>query len=134
MSDGNEVIYDFVSRSASSGLLCKDPSKAVQSEAEDADINTIVRRFGLTGTMPQGLVAPTFADFDDVLDYHSAQLAIVDANNRFMSMPADVRAKFSNDAGIFVDFASDPANIDVLREFGLAVPKPIVEVVEDGKG
>ena len=126
MSDGNELIYDFKSRSDASGLVCKEPSLTVQADAEDADINTIVRRFGITGSMPQGVRVPEYVDYDQVFDYHSAQLAILEADANFMAMPAEVRAKFDNDPGKFLLVASDPGNIDFLRELGLAVPKPEV--------
>ena len=120
MSDGNEKIYDFVRRSADAGLVCSDPSLAVQSARDDADINTIVRRFGLTGTLPQSLRLPEYGDYDAVYDYHSAQLAIVQADREFMTIPAEIRAKFDNDPGSFFLYAADPANIDGLREMGLA--------------
>lgn len=127
--DGNEKLYDFVARSEESALLCLDPSKTVQSDMTDADINVIVARFGITGTMPQGLRVPEYADYEDVFDYHSAMLVIKEAEKDFMSMPADVRAQFDNDPGAFFDFASDPDNIDALRDMGLAVRKEVVAPV-----
>ncbi|WNK14769.1 MAG: internal scaffolding protein [Microvirus sp.] len=125
MIDGNEKLYDLKARSDAAGLLCTDPSKTVQSDAEDADINTIVRRFGLTGTMPQGLKVPEYGDYDLVSDFHSALIAVEEARVNFMAMPANVRAEFGNDPGSFLHFASDPANIDALRDLGLAKPKPV---------
>lgn len=128
--------YDTDEVSVETGLVCEDPSLAVQSEAEDADINTIVRRFGLTGTMPQGLKPPMYGDFTEVFDYRSALDAVMKAEDAFMAMPAEVRKRFDNDPQKFVEFASDPANLKEMRELGLAVPEkmpdaPIrVEVVE----
>ena len=46
---------------------------------------------------------------------------IVQADQAFMELPADVRLRFNNDAGSFVDFASDPDNLDEMRELGLAI-------------
>lgn len=106
-----------------------DVSKTVQADAEDADINVIVRRFGLTGQMPQNVRAPQYGDFDGITDYHSAMNAISAANSAFNQMPADVRARFQNDPALFVDFCSDPANLSALREMGLAVS---TEVRGDG--
>ncbi|WNK14605.1 MAG: internal scaffolding protein [Microvirus sp.] len=118
--DGNELIYDFKKRSDASGLVCKDPSKTVQSEAIDADINTIVKRFGITGHLPQNLKIPSYGDYDQVNDYQSALDAITDAEEQFMSIPADIRSRFGNDAGTFLHFAADPDNYDALAELGLA--------------
>lgn len=123
MSDGNEKIYNFKSRSDDAGLVCHDPSRTVQADAVDADINTIVRRFNLTGRMPENLRVPQYGDYDDVFDFHSAQMKIAEATEAFMSMPADIRAEFNNDPGRFYDIASNPENIDYLRDLGLAIPK-----------
>jgi len=128
MSDGNELIYDFKKRSDAAGLVCEDPSRTVQADSVDADINVIVRRFGLTGKLPEALHLPSYADYDDVFDFHSAQLAILEGEREFMSIPAEIRAEFDNDPGLFFRFASNPDNIDALRDLGLAKPKPI-EVV-----
>ncbi|WNK13982.1 MAG: internal scaffolding protein [Microvirus sp.] len=128
---GNDKLYDLVGRSNQFASRNDEPSKTVQSDAEDADINTIVRRFGLTGQLPQSLRLPEYGDYDLVSDYHSALLAIQDADAQFMSLPADVRSRFDNDAGRFFDYAADPSNIDGLRELGLAKPKP-VEIIPAG--
>lgn len=48
------------------GLSCDDESLAQQHMAEDADINVIVKRFGLTGQLPQGHRMPEFGDFTGV--------------------------------------------------------------------
>lgn len=121
--------YDAGEASFESGLECKDESLTLQSQAEDADINVIVKRFGVTGQLPQVRMPPTYGDFDSVDNYREALDLIREADRSFMLLPADVRARFKNDAGAFVDFAMDPANIEELRKMGLAVPK---QEVSDG--
>lgn len=123
----SEFNYDADQASLESGLECLDESKAIQSQAEEADINTIVRRFGLTGTLPAGLRPPTYEDFEDVFDFQSAMNAVKEATDRFMLIPAAIRARFANDPQLFVEFASNPENIEELREMGLA---PKAEVVD----
>ena len=98
-------------------------SLTIQSQSEDADINEMMRRFKVTGQLPVDVRAPTYGDFEGVSSYQDAIHAIMQAQESFDRMPADVRAKFENDPGKFVDFCSDPANIDAMREMGLAVPK-----------
>lgn len=122
MSDGNEKLYDFRKRSDAAATVFRDPSLTNQSEKDDADINVIVRRFGITGEMPKGLRVPTYGDYSQVHDFRSALEAVERAEAEFMSMPADVRAQFDNDPGVFLDFASDPSNLDALGELGLAIP------------
>ncbi|QXP08537.1 MAG: internal scaffolding protein [Arizlama microvirus] len=116
--------YDVEAASVASGLLCEDPSKAVQDAKDEVDINTIVRRFGLTGELPEGVRAPQYADFDDVWDYHSAMNAIGRARDSFYQLPGEVRATFDNDAGKFVDFCSDERNREKAIELGLVVRPP----------
>lgn len=116
--------YDTDQASLDAGLECLDPSKAIQSQAEETDINYIVKRFGVTGQLPVVPMPPSYADFSEsVTDYREAMDLVLAANRSFAALPADVRARFANDAGAFLDFAENPANIDELRKMGLAVPK-----------
>ncbi|AXH77870.1 MAG: internal scaffolding protein [Microviridae sp.] len=111
--------------SDSTGLRCDDVSLAVQAAAEECDINTIVRRFGLSGELPSGLVAPTYGDFTGVVDYRSAIDAVRSADDAFMQMPAAVRSRFDNDPQGFVEFCSNPDNRDEMLSLGLIEsPKP----------
>lgn len=108
------------------GLKCLDESRTVQSDAKEADINFIVKRFGITGELPQQLPYVTNLDLVDApQDYMGAMAVLQKAQEQFMAMPADVRAEFKNDPGLFMDFVSDPGNLDRMRELGLAVPKKV---------
>ena len=115
--------YDTDEASNETGLVWDDDSLAVQSERDECDINTIVRRFGLTGVLPSGVRQLTYGDFVGVSDYQSALAVIESADESFYAMPADVRARFGNDPAQFVDFCSDPANLSEMRKLGLAVPE-----------
>lgn len=117
--------YDPDMVSFETGLECLEPGRTQQHQAEEADINTIVRRFGVTGKLPENVRAPTYADFDEIVDFQSAQNAIIQARDSFMRMPAGIRARFDNDPGAFVDFCSDEANRDELVKLGLALPAPV---------
>ncbi|AXH73991.1 MAG: internal scaffolding protein [Microviridae sp.] len=113
--------------SLDSALRCEDESLTVQSQKEEADINTLVRRFGITGTMPQNVEAPTYASFGAVFDFRSAMDAILSARESFESLPADVRLRFANDPQRFVEFCSDAGNLAELRKLGLAIPEEVKE-------
>lgn len=112
--------YDTRKASLESALFCKDDSLASQASKDECDINVIVRRFGVTGQLPRGARLPTYGDFEGVFDYGSALRVIRAADAAFMSLPADVRARFLNDPARFVDFCSDPANLPEMRKLGLA--------------
>lgn len=121
--------YDVDAVSYENGLHCEDESKAVQSQRDESDINTIVRNFGLTGKMPTDVRVPSYGDFTGVDDYRSALDAIRAADSSFMRMPANVRARFENDPQQFLDFCMNPDNLEEMRTLGLAVPKVIEETV-----
>lgn len=116
--------YDRDKASDDSGLDCSgDEGFTQQSFAEECDINTLVRRFGLGADLPVGAAAPTYGDFTGVDDYQSALNAIIFADEQFMLMPAEVRARFHNSAAEFVDFCSDDKNRDEAAKLGLLVPQ-----------
>lgn len=114
--------------SDATGLRCEDESLTVQSQKDEADINIIVERFGITGQLPQGLRVPQYADFGDtVFDYRSAVEAVAMAQDSFMELPGRVRAEFDHDPQKFLEFcmATEDGktlkNIARMRELGLAV-------------
>lgn len=111
-----------------SDLECKDPSLAQQNFKDDADINVLLERFKVTGIMPEGVSIPTYGDFSNVVDFRSAQDAVLKAKNAFMDVPAEVRKRFDNDPQKFLEFCSDRANLPELRKLGLAPPEEVREV------
>ena len=120
-----EFNYDMAAESDKTGLDCSGrPSRTKQSFKDECDINTIVRRFGLTGQLPSDIRMPLNGDFTNVPDFRTAMDMIVAARESFEAMPADVRSRFHNDAAEFVDFCSDPKNRDEAIKLGL-VEKPL---------
>lgn len=116
--------YDGDAVSRETGLACADPTRAQQQFKDDSDINTIVKRFGLTGQLPDNVRTPVEGDFTSVSDYHTAMNVVRRSQEAFMEMPADVRARFSNDPGKFMAFVNDKNNLDEARKLGIAVPAP----------
>lgn len=122
--------YDRDAESDASGLDCFDASRTKQSFKDECDINTIMRKFGVTGQLPQNVRAPMYGDFADVFDYHSALNAIAKARESFDRMPAVVRARFHNEPEEFVDFCLKEENRSEMEKFGLLIPKPAVVEVD----
>lgn len=101
------------------------PSLTRQDMAADCDINVIMSRYENTGVLPSVNGEPFYADFGEVpMDLQSAMKQLADAQEAFMTLPAVVRREFDNDAVMFVEFAGRPENLDRLRDWGLAPPKP----------
>lgn len=132
-STGVNVDRDAVSRAA--GLEFDpdvEPSMAQQSFKEECDINTIVRRFGLTGELPENYRAPISGDFTDVHDFQSAMNAVRAAEEAFMLLPGEVRARFANDPQNLIAFLDDEGNRAEALKLGLiqAPPERTRDVVQ----
>lgn len=119
----SEYNYDMDEASVASGVENLEPSRTIQSDRDDADINVLVKRFGLTGVMPATAKPLVYQDFEDVFDFQSAMNAVRRGEERFNAMPADVRKRFNNDPQEFVEFCSDERNLEEMRKLGLAIPK-----------
>jgi len=130
-----EFNYDMFAASRESGLACCDDSLTIQSAAEDADINTIVRRFGLTGELPGDVDMPQSGDYTGIGDFHSAMEIVRRAEEQFMKVPADIRARFNHDPGLFSEFFNDEKNFDEAFKMGLVNARPIppLEVPDPSK-
>lgn len=104
--------YDLKEASDLSGLdcSCDGPGRTKQSFAEEADINTLIRRFGIDGPFPTGVRMPSFGDFSQATSYQEALHALKSAETSFLALPAHVRSRFGNDPGAFVAFCDNPAN------------------------
>jgi len=105
-------------------LACLDPSLAVQSQKDEADINTIVRNFGVTGRVPVAARLPEYGDFSGLSDYREAIEAVRQAEAEFLKVPSAIRAEFNHDPAAFADFCINPDNLPKLREWGLAPTPP----------
>jgi len=115
--------YDTNAASDEAGLECKDATRAQQSFKDECNINTILKRFGITGQLPNNVRMPMQGDFTEITDFKGAMNAIRQAQESFMEMPADVRKRFNNDPHEFVQFCNDEKNADEARKLGLVNPK-----------
>jgi len=115
----NPITYDRDKNSSGSTFVFSKPSLTKQSFRDECDINNILRKFNVTGQLPIGSVQPQYGDFSGITDYQSALNAVMAAEDSFLQLPAKVRARFSNDPAVFLDFASDEANKDEMKALGL---------------
>lgn len=119
--------YDRNEASNESAVAFPEETLAQQHFKEQCDINRIVAQYAKTGLVPQSAATPMAEDFVGITDYHTAMNAIRRGDEAFSSLSADVREKFKNDAGRFVDFCLDPENLDEVIALGLAPQRAAVE-------
>ena len=106
------------------GLDCSGmPSMTKQSEAEGCDVNRIVEQFARTGQLPQ-YQGGEFLDVSQMPDYRGAVEYGRQVERYFSQLPAKVRARFENDAAVFLDFASSPDSVAELQELGILEKPP----------
>lgn len=118
-------VYDVDQVSADSALRCEDESLTHQEFREESDINTIIDRFGIGENPIEAQKWVTNVDISNApSNYMDVMNQLNEARDQFMTLPAKVRSQFDNDPGQFVNFVSDPANIDEMLRLGLAVKRP----------
>lgn len=136
--------YDRNEASVQAGVDCNVdevtgeiiPSKTQQSFKEECDINEIVRRFGITGQLPENYRAPVSGDFTGISDYHSALNAVIAADAEFMKLDASIRERFNNDPAALIEFIENKDNIDEARKLGIVdkipeVTRDVVQAVDE---
>lgn len=117
--------YDRDLNSEGTAFFDDSESMTQQSFKEECDINTIVRRFGVTGEMPENVRVPQYADFEESFDFMSAMNLIREAQESFMAMPSAVRDRFGHDPARFVDFFNDPENRPEAERLGVLTRRPV---------
>lgn len=115
--------YDRDAASDFHGLKCEDKSLAREEFAEESNINYIAERYGLTGELPQVLQLPMYGDFTGIFDFQTAQNAVVQAKEQFMTLPAKLRARFDNSPQQLLEFLADPENRKEAEFLGLINPQ-----------
>lgn len=120
--------YDTNAASDESGIdFTNDPGLTQQQFKDECDINEIVRRFGLTGELPENVRTPRSGDFTGVNDYQSAMNAVRAADEAFMELPGELRKRFDNDPQKLMDFMEDENNKEEAIKLGLVnKPKEVI--------
>lgn len=103
-----------------------EPSQTRQEFAQESDINFLIARYQETGSYYDPLAfrsgtvrAPMFDDFSELPDFDTAQNFIADSHERFMHLPAKLRARFDNDPALLLAFLNDKNNYEEAVSLGL---------------
>lgn len=126
--------YADPARDASLGFATAiecDPAqdKTLQQYKEEADINTMIRRFGVMGTVERSRGNPVYGDFTIARDFQSSLEAVRAAQRDFDALPAEIRERFANDPGRLLRFVENDANREEAQRLGLLRSKPAEEPV-----
>lgn len=122
--------YD--NRTPKKGIEFTEPSRTKQSELADSDINNIMARYALTGVAPvphRG--EPLYGDFSDVEDYQVSLNKVMAAEERFASLPSELRKKFDYNPQNMINFILDEKNREECVKLGFindnssSAPEPV---------
>lgn len=129
MSRNGPKSPDEVARLRTTDLDCSnEPSMTVQADANEADINKIIKRFEKAGMVTRlNSNQPFFGDVSEFDGLQDAIIKVEAADERFMALPADIRERFSNDPVELVQFLSDTNNRPEAEKLGLVLPQKTVE-------
>lgn len=111
-------------------------SRTRQEFAAECDINNIMARYDATGVISHiDQRQPMYLDLTAIPTDLAGTLAMLDgATESFMTLPASVRREFDNDPVRFVEFAANEANVEKMREWGLAKPAELPDAVREPAG
>lgn len=116
-------------------LECLEPTRTEQHHREACSITNIIKQYDKIGLITHvNQAKAAYGDFTEVNEYQESLNMVLRAQDAFDGLPSDVRKKFHNDPGEFLEFATNPDNQKEMVELGLAQaiqqPKPTqVEVI-----
>lgn len=125
--------YNTDAASNESGLRCEDASLTQQHQKDQSDINYIIDQFNVTGILPVSPVTSQYGDFTGVKDYQSALNAVMAMEDEFLSLPANLRARFENDPENLMNFLSNTENREEAVKLGLIDPIQQAEIASSNE-
>lgn len=99
-------------------ILFKDESLTQQQYKDEVDINNIIKKYQVTGELPEGKQG-FYADVSNIPDYQTAVQVVKHAEETFNSLPSTIRAVFMNNPGTMIKWLENPENKEKAIEMGL---------------
>lgn len=97
-----------------------------QQFKDEQNINNIMRKYGAAAFSSQTqYLQQGFADFSKPVDFLTAKTLIVQAENHFNELPAELRKEFDNNPVNLVNFVKDEKNREKAIKLGLLDPEKI---------
>lgn len=91
-----------------------------QSDAEACDINNIMAPYARVNMRELLNENPSqYLDLTDAKTYHESMNVVVQAQEAFFRLPAEIRKQFGNDPENFLEFANDEKNLPKMAAMGL---------------
>lgn len=102
------------------GTLCTaEEGKTRQSEAQQADINWIVKRYEQSMILPAEKREGVFKDISEMPSFQGALNQLRRVDEYFMSLPPHIRLQFNNESAVMLDAWANGDKAAVFAEIGL---------------
>ena len=101
-------------------MIPKGESLTEQHHAESLDVHNVIKKYDRTGILSNVQKGKAmYGDFTKVNEYQDALDLVNNSKSLFNELPSDIREKFSNNAGEFFEWITNPANNSEAIELGL---------------
>lgn len=125
--DREKTRYTGLLLDPATGELKRPPEMTKQSFVAECDINNIIKQYKQTGMVRHisaKAQAGAYLDLPDEVDFQVALNLVNSAEASFATLPAKVRDRFHNSPAEFLQFMSDPNNVEEMIALGLATKAP----------
>lgn len=107
--------------------------KTKQEFKEECQIQNIINKYHKTGMIThlakhQG----DYGDFSNITSYQDAVMAVIEAEETFNELPANIRNKFKNNPAELLDFLADDKNYDEAIKLGLIAEQKVEQTKPAG--
>lgn len=90
-----------------------------QAHKDEANINSIIKRWRAGTVIPETHKNPQYGDFSGTGDYHAELNRVNEAEEQFMRLPSAVRRDVNNDVGQFLLKVQTKEGLEELIALGL---------------
>lgn len=104
------------------GSINEEPSLTHQSFKEECDINTLLSNMAANGLFPDDHQPLNYKDCVASVDYKTALDIIIQSEDAFYSLEANIRARFNNDPAQLLEFLEDKNNRVEAENLGIITP------------
>lgn len=108
------------------GTVPTGDDMAQQQFKDQSDVNHIMKKYRGLGYSYDQLPEPSGGSYIDLVElpsYEESLKIVIQAEQTFMSLPAELRDRFQNDPNKLIKFLADKNNNDEAIKLGLVNPK-----------
>lgn len=104
--------------------------KTEQCHKNECDINNVIKKYDKHKIFTHvNNTIGHYGDYTEVDEFAVALNKVAKAQELFDALPSEIRKEFNNDPGDYIEFVTNPENMDKMVEMGLAKAQP--QIIEE---